>query len=204
MNEDKEGATQPTTKESSKHSAFRNFLKRFSRSKEAQQVNFPPEGLPSEELSPVNTPEVESEPTKNAKTSEVSEAIEPEEIHEPEKEKLKSINRIFFHTTPTRNLHSIIRRGLIGEKGHPSIGRELMYLLAFPDEFNEPTSQRYLLARKKRIEDLLRKRLPAVNIDAELAKTKQTSLYGNMKLWGGNEGYKLLVKVKEKTGIGLP
>src|SRR3989344_924138 len=164
MSEDREGVPQ-TTKESGRWS-FKNILSRFSNKGDTKLASSAPE-IPAQEFPPADTSEVKDE-VSTVDTSEVDEEIKvensddesmPESTSEetkiPEKEKLRPVNRIFFHTTPTRNLPSIIRRGLLGEKGHPSVGRELMYSLAFPEEFNEINVGRPIVRKEGQISDFV-------------------------------------------------
>src|SRR3989344_2567921 len=132
MSEGKEGLTQPNESRWN----FKSLIKKFTRGKEIQQttpstvdsnhedqrLNTNLEQTAGLEISPVSEQNSPGEP--EAEIPSIESFEEPQKY---EKEKLRPIHKIFFHTTPTRNLPSIMRRGLIGEKGYSNIGREMMY-----------------------------------------------------------------------------
>ena len=84
---------------------------------------------------------LEGQVSQEERSQPVSE-LEPIPTPVPEAEKLVRANKIFFHTTPTSNVASIIRRGLYGQATHDAVGRNLTYSLSFEKEYNDKDVRR--------------------------------------------------------------
>lgn len=69
--------------------------------------------------------------------------INPQESQE----RLSSPNKIFFHTTPTKNVPSLIQNGLVSIQNKDVIGKDLLYSVAFGKEFSLPYIKREIKSR---------------------------------------------------------
>lgn len=77
-----------------------------------------------------------------SESSEVPQSSIPES-----QERLRSPNKIFFHTTPSQNVPSLVEDGLISAKNRDIIGRDLLYSVTFGKEFNIPTVRRNIKSK---------------------------------------------------------